>query len=150
MMYPSTAPCGLTYRGTARRSRGSTCFNSEPHSRCTFPQVRSSRLRQSAISAFFATCRFRHKKGETAMKRVTLASLEQILREAGFTASKTPGVRIWFHHPDPDTRILLPPFRDDELVDLNNIAAIRRYLDFKGLMDQDRFDELLRERSLVG
>lgn len=87
--------------------------------------------------------------GENTMIRVKLAAVEQILLGLGFTVTKTAS-RIKFEHEDPPGWILLPPFRDDELVDLNNLVAIRGYLDLKGLMDRERFDELLRERSLVG
>jgi hypothetical protein len=64
--------------------------------------------------------------------------------------TKVPGSRIWFEHAATNTRILLPPFADDEHLDPGNLAGVRRLLDERGLMDRERFDELLRERSLVG
>jgi hypothetical protein len=84
------------------------------------------------------------------MPQVTLAALQQILLGLGFTMRRVPGSRIWFDHADSNSRILLPPFADDELVDLGNLVGIRRLLDERGLMDRDRFDELLRERAAVG
>jgi predicted RNA binding protein YcfA (HicA-like mRNA interferase family) len=84
------------------------------------------------------------------MPRVSFAALEQVLVGLGFTVRKVPGSHTWFEHPGSNTRILLPPFRQEETVDQGNLVAVRRHLDEKGLMPRARFDELLRERSLVG
>jgi hypothetical protein len=84
------------------------------------------------------------------MPQVTLAALRQILLGLDFTMRRVPGSRIWFEHPDPKYRILLPPFSDDQLVDEGNLVGIRRFLDEWELMDRKRFDELLSERSLAG
>jgi hypothetical protein len=83
------------------------------------------------------------------MIRATSATLRQIMLGLGFQVQVVPGSHIRFER-DPKTWVLLPPFRDDEPVDVGNLFGVRRLLDARGLLSSDRFDELLRDKSLAG
>jgi hypothetical protein len=82
------------------------------------------------------------------MPRATYATLRQILLGLGFQVQVVPGSHIRFGR-DPKTWVLLPPFRDDEPVDVGNLFGVRRLLDARRLLSSDRFDEMVWEHSLA-
>jgi hypothetical protein len=84
------------------------------------------------------------------MSRPTFGTLRQVLLDLGFRTRTLPAGHIRFDHAPSDTLVILRPYKDDDTVDQGNLIGVRRLLDEKGVIDRDKFDELLRERSLAG
>jgi hypothetical protein len=83
------------------------------------------------------------------MLQAKFATLRQILLDLGFEM-KADSKRILFDHPEPKTRFLYPPYREDQQVDPGDLVAARHILDMKGFLPRERFEELLREKQLAG
>jgi hypothetical protein len=84
------------------------------------------------------------------MNGPTLANVRAVLVQLGFNERSVPGQYYRFEHQLPDTWVLLPPYKDDDIVSDFNVANIRILLDYRGLMKPADFEEALRDRSLAG
>jgi hypothetical protein len=83
------------------------------------------------------------------MSRPTFGTLRQVLLDLGFQTTTMPKGHIRFDHAPSDTLVILRSYKEHEPVDEGNLVGIRRLLDEKGVIDREKFDELLRERSLA-
>lgn len=74
---------------------------------------------------------------------LTYATMTRILREVGFEPEPVAGPQLVFHHQELDAWIILPPGRPDEVLDAIHVAAVRRQLVERGLVeDEDAFRAL--------
>jgi predicted RNA binding protein YcfA (HicA-like mRNA interferase family) len=78
---------------------------------------------------------------------VTFADLRRVLQGLGFTETVVPGSHIVFDHATTGTQIVVPPYRDKDLVHPRHLAVARRYLDENGLVRRDAFEALWRKVS---
>lgn len=76
-------------------------------------------------------------------KAITFGALEKILLDAGFTYKRKPGSHVFFRHPDFDATLVLPTIRRNERVSPAHMAAVRKTLIDKGVLDETQFDKLL-------
>lgn len=83
------------------------------------------------------------------MSDPTFAALECLLHELGFQARSVPGSHLLFEHSGAGVHIVLRPYRAEETVEPAALAYVRRTLDAWGLLDRERFDDELRQRSLT-
>ncbi len=83
------------------------------------------------------------------MNRPTFATLCQMLTDLGVQAKPGPRSATAFEHARSGTLLFLRSHVPEEIVDQANLVGIRRLLDERGVVDRERFDELLRERTLA-
>ena len=83
------------------------------------------------------------------MNGPTFATLRELLLELGFQDHSLAGSCALFEYPQPDTWVLLRPYADDDVVTPTKLVAIGKLLEFRGILLAERFDALLRERSLA-
>jgi hypothetical protein len=83
------------------------------------------------------------------MPECTFATLRDVLLGLGFSMRSADGAVI-FEHPPASARLIMEPFGDAETVDAATLVVVRRNLDERGILPRARFDDLLRQRSLVG
>jgi hypothetical protein len=74
-------------------------------------------------------------------KKVTFAQLKKLLATLGFRGSAQP-THLSFEHPASGTVFLFRTYRAAEAVAPANLAAVRRLLDERGLLEADQFDKL--------
>jgi hypothetical protein len=84
------------------------------------------------------------------MSNPTFGALCQVLKDLGFQAKAAPQPPAVFEHARSGTLVFLRAHTADEPVDQANLLGIRRLLDERGVVARERFDELLKERSLAG
>jgi hypothetical protein len=84
------------------------------------------------------------------MKGPTLAAVRDVLLQLGFEDCSVAGQFHRFEYPLSDTVVLLPPYKEDDIVSPGNLFGVRVLLDYRGLMSPADFEEALRERSLAG
>ncbi len=84
------------------------------------------------------------------MTRPTFSDFRSVLLGLGFQDRSVPGSHVLLEHAPTDTVVLLRPYRDAELLEPATLRGTRRILDEKGVVPGERFDDLLRQRSLVG
>jgi hypothetical protein len=84
------------------------------------------------------------------MNGTTFSMLRDVLLGVGFLDHSVPGKYARFDHPEePDTWVLLRPYGPDDLLTQADLITAQRLLDERGIVSADRFDELLRDRSLA-
>lgn len=83
------------------------------------------------------------------MAELSLTQFRGLLLELGFTDRSVAGKYYRFEHSMPNTWVLLPPYKADDLVMESDIVATRRLLDARGLISDKEFDKMLRNRSLA-
>src|SRR6266540_1218066 len=88
--------------------------------------------------------------GESTMFKPSFAALERLLIHLGFQARSVPESHLLFEHPGANVRIMLRPYKAEEPVEPAALAYVRRTLDEWGILDRDRFEEELRQRSMAG
>jgi hypothetical protein len=77
--------------------------------------------------------------------------LRQTLLDLGFHEVPQQRARYRFEHPESETYFIFRPFKDEELVDLPNLVAVRHLLYLRGVIEDEAvFDKMLQERSLAG
>ena len=79
----------------------------------------------------------------TKAKSITFHALELALTAVGFVAVPTAGHHKVFRHEVTDTIVLLPLAPADSDVDAIHLAAVRRMVDERGVLDGDAFESLL-------
>jgi len=82
-------------------------------------------------------------------KGITFAKLDQFLQSLGFAVNRVPASHILYEHAASGAALGLRLFKAEELVDPGTLAVVRRTLIDNGLIDRERWDNLLRERSLA-
>lgn len=75
---------------------------------------------------------------------VTYGDLERFLRRMGFVPRESTGVQRVFWHEPSDTLVVLPGTPEHVGVGRAQLAAVRRTLFEKGLIDCDSLDGLLQ------
>ena len=78
-------------------------------------------------------------------KPVTYASLQKLLHQLGFKETVVPGSYVVYNHPKPNTLLMYRDYRPTDLVSWADMTATRRFLDLRGLLDEEAFDRLLQE-----
>jgi hypothetical protein len=79
--------------------------------------------------------------------RITFAQLRQLLLDKGFKETVTPKSHIFFVHEPSGAELALPIYRPSRLVLPHHLVAVRMMLHWKGLMDEDDFDEFVTSAS---
>lgn len=72
--------------------------------------------------------------------RITFAKLRDFLLDLGFTEIVVPDSHIAFRHADSDTDIMLPIYRNNQVVLMRHLEPVGAMLDTSGLLDRDEFD----------
>jgi len=83
-------------------------------------------------------------------RRVTYRDLERVLATVGFAPLPTSGRHKVFRHEATDTVVLLPLVQADGELDDIHLAAVRRMVDERGVIEGDAFDSLLWEAKHDG
>jgi hypothetical protein len=81
-----------------------------------------------------------------ARSTVSFAELRQLLLDLGFTASKRG--KFWhFEHPPSETVFAYRPYRTREKITLVDLHMTRKQLDWRGVLDEQAFDNLLKKAT---
>jgi len=73
---------------------------------------------------------------------VSFAQLRRLLLDLHFNETKTD--TAWrFEHPESDTVFLFRPYASDHSVTMQDLAATRTHLDWRGLLSATVFDDSL-------
>lgn len=81
-----------------------------------------------------------------AKSTVHFDELRQLLLDLGFTVSKR-GKFWFFEHPASETTFLFRPYRVRERVTLRDVNSTRRHLDWRGVLEEQAFDDLLKKAT---
>jgi hypothetical protein len=81
-----------------------------------------------------------------AKSTISFAELRQFLLDLGFTMSKR-GKFWFFEHAPSETTFLYRPYRPREKVTLVDLDSTRRHLDWRGVLDERAFDNLLKQAT---
>jgi predicted RNA binding protein YcfA (HicA-like mRNA interferase family) len=84
------------------------------------------------------------------MSKPTFAALERLLLQLGFQARPVSGSHVLFEHAGAGVHVLLRPHSAEEPVEAAVLAYVRRTLNEWNILDREKFDEELRQRSLAG
>ena len=77
----------------------------------------------------------------TKTRPISFRELRAFLERFGFVEHRLANGTV-LEHPDAG-RLYFPPYGDDEMVEMHNIASARRLLDYRGILDADDFDATL-------
>lgn len=77
---------------------------------------------------------------------VTFAELRQLLLDLGFTVSKR-GKSWFFEHAASETVLPYRPYRLREKVTLRDLHMTRFFLDWRGVLAPDAFDNRLKKAT---
>jgi hypothetical protein len=80
----------------------------------------------------------------------TFAAFRDVLLRLGFGDRSVPGKYHRFEHSMPNTWILLPAYKDNDVVPPYHVDGARDLLDYRGIAAPKDFEEALRQRSLAG
>ena len=78
-------------------------------------------------------------------KKVPFRHLRQFLLDLGFSESRLPTSGFVFAHEPSDTLLFYRPYEPDETVNPGDVMTTRRFLDERGLLDADEFEEALEK-----
>ena len=84
------------------------------------------------------------------MTQSTFGNFRRVLLGLGFTDHSVPGKYVRLENKEFGSVILLRPYADDETLEPIQLQGYSRILDEQGVIDRERLDQLLRERSLAG
>jgi predicted RNA binding protein YcfA (HicA-like mRNA interferase family) len=87
------------------------------------------------------------ESSNTMIDSASYASLRQLLEELGFTERTITGSHVVFEHSASDLVFFFRLFKPTDLLTPRELYPTRKILDARGLMDADRFDELLSPKS---
>lgn len=82
--------------------------------------------------------------------RCPFSDLREVLLGLGFVMTVLPTGHLRFTQPEARVRLYLPAFTEDEFVDEATLLGVAVNLDERGILPRDRFEDLLRQRSLAG
>jgi hypothetical protein len=80
-------------------------------------------------------------------KSLTYAALQKLLHQLGFTETVVPGSHVVGNHPQPNTLLMYRDYRATDSVSWADRTATRRFLDLRGLLEEEAFDRLLQETA---
>jgi hypothetical protein len=78
-------------------------------------------------------------------KTISFTRLRQMLLDLGFAETVVPGSHSLFEHDPSDTWLVYRPYRPNEMVSPTDLANTRFFLDQRGLVERDEFEELVRK-----
>lgn len=81
-----------------------------------------------------------------ARSTIPFAELQQLLLDLGFTQSKR-GKFWFFEHPTSETIFTYRPYKPQEKITLKDLFLTRKHLDWRGVLSENAFDELLKQAS---
>src|SRR5262249_22964284 len=81
-----------------------------------------------------------------ARSTVTFAELRQLLVDLGFTVGKR-GKFWFFEHAPSETTLAYRPYRVRERVTLLDMHITRQHLDWRGVLEERAFDDLLKKAT---
>ena len=81
-----------------------------------------------------------------ARSTVTFTELRQLLLDLGFTVSKR-GKFWFFEHAPSETTFSYRPYRVRERVTLRDVHMTRFFLDWRGLLEPEAFDDRLKKAT---
>jgi hypothetical protein len=79
--------------------------------------------------------------------KITFARLRQLLLDLGFRETVMPKSHVFFAHEPSGAEVALPVYRANRLVLPHHLASVRMMLHWKGLMDEDDFDDFVASAS---
>lgn len=74
--------------------------------------------------------------------KITFAELCQLFDGLSFERIMQP-THVLFEHVPSGTKVVLRPYRPRQLVNLTDLAVVRKTLDERGMMSADSFEHLL-------
>ncbi len=77
-------------------------------------------------------------------KPITFARLEAVLAELGFQKIVVPGRYVTYEHSPSGTILFVPLHQSKELVPWDVIASARHHLEWRGIMEPSKFEEMLQ------
>jgi len=80
---------------------------------------------------------------------VTYGEFHQVMKSLGFSYSRTQKGFRRYYHADSDTEVLVSAGEDDELIPSLYITEHGRVLDWRGIVDEDRFQEMLASQKVA-
>ena len=80
--------------------------------------------------------------------RVKFSSLRHLLMELGFQAVPVTKPHVGFLHDESELLIVLPPYRSNALVAPHHLVYVRMMLDGKGILNADKFDQLVADAGV--
>jgi hypothetical protein len=78
-------------------------------------------------------------------KKVRFRQLRQFLLDLGFSESRLPTSALVFAHEPSDTLLFYHPYEPDGPVNPGDLATTRRFLDERGLLATDEFEQALHK-----
>lgn len=78
---------------------------------------------------------------------MTFARLRRLLLDLEFAEKEVPDSHIMFEHVPSDTVFIFRPYRPQEKVSPHDVVGVRYQLDWRGLLDAEAFNNLLRKAS---
>lgn len=78
---------------------------------------------------------------------LSYAELRRLLLDLGFAEKKVPGPHIVFYHAPSDTLFAFRAYKPKQKVFVDDLVGVRFHLDWRGLLDAEAFDNLLRKAS---
>lgn len=76
---------------------------------------------------------------------VTFGDLERLLTRSGFALSRSADTHRLYRHQGSDAIVVLPGVAATHGASPAHVAAVRRILRDRGLMDSEAFEELLQQ-----
>jgi hypothetical protein len=78
----------------------------------------------------------------------TFGKLRRLLLDLDFAEKTVPGPNIAFYHvPSKEVVFVFRPYKPNERVTEYDVVDVRKQLDWRGLLDAEAFDNLLRKAS---
>jgi hypothetical protein len=83
-----------------------------------------------------------HEVDPVKTSSIRFGELRRLLLSLDFTESRKDA--YWrFEHPESDTVLLFRPYAPDDNVTMQDVAATRLHLDWRGLLAAPAFDDFL-------
>jgi len=83
-------------------------------------------------------------------KKVTFGQVRRLLDELGFEKMPHKEPHVVYEHKPSDTLLFFRPHRLREDVDPMTLSIVRKTLDWKGFLEEDKFDAALRKAPANG
>jgi hypothetical protein len=78
---------------------------------------------------------------------VAFADLRQLLIDLDFKNARTDRGFWAFEHKPSDTIFVFRPYRPGDRVSLHDLDTVRRHLDYRGLLAENTFDNLVKKAT---
>jgi hypothetical protein len=80
---------------------------------------------------------------------VTYGEFHLVMLSLGFSFSRTRNGFRRYYHADSDTEVVVSAGEDDELIPTLYITGHGRVLDLRGIVEEDRFREMLASQKVA-